>query len=159
MGFDVCSLPEEDVYDFYRTYKYIENTINKKLFISSEDNLDLENCRLALLAIENYAMGKRSLRNDFSPVNLFTNIGNNTILTLRFYPGSKSYKKFGESILVNIQFTQRDVGNIIKCLVNNTPKTAGTVKFKFALGSAYEKLCSTDIYSIHLFDESILYLN
>jgi len=148
MGFDVFLLPEEEVYNFYRTYKFIEGTLAQQKSYSSQDYLDLKNCRKSLLSIEKYSMVQRKLGNNFSPANLFAKKGKNPVLTLQFFPGSKSYKKFGESIFVAIRFTERDLINIIKCLINNTPKTPGFVKFKLAFGSVYYKLCSTDIYDI-----------
>jgi len=65
-------------------------------------------------------------------------MGINPILIIRFYPGSESYKKFGESIHLDIRFTEHDLASIIKCLIANKPKTAGALKFKFAFGSVYE---------------------
>jgi hypothetical protein len=149
MGFDVCLLPEEEIYDFYKTYKIIENTISKKQIITVQDNIELKDCRSSLQSIEKYSLIKRSQGNNFSPASLFTKMGINPILIIRFYPGSESYKKFGESIHVDIRFTQHDLASIIKCLIANKPKTAGALKFKFAFGSVYEKLCSSDIYGAY----------
>jgi len=59
MGFDICLLPKEEIYDFYKTYKIIENTISNKQSIKVQDHIELKDCRSSLRSIEKYSLIKR----------------------------------------------------------------------------------------------------
>lgn len=72
----------------------------------------------------------------------------NPTLSLEFYPGTESYKKYGRSIEVNVEYSDQDLEYIFTSIKTNAIRVTGQLKFKIMPDSIEGEINTGDIFAI-----------
>lgn len=148
MAFDFLTLPESGVYTIYESYKSMEKVLESKNNLSDADQIKLADIQHELQAIEEYTTAKRAEGLRWSLVSLFQTRAMNPTLILTFYPGSESYRKFGKTIVVNVQYTDDDLTHIFQNMRNGAPKVISQLNFLLVPDFTPDQLSTADIFTI-----------
>ncbi|MBE8727993.1 hypothetical protein [Flavobacterium hungaricum] len=148
MSFEVTSLEEKGIYTLYPMYESLVKDLEAKEFLSDEDQIKLKHFKNNIAAIENYVSDKLQAGIRWSLATLFQEAGMNPTLILEFYPGTKSYKKYGKETVVNVEYTEEDLRQIFESIRNGSPRVTGTLKYKSVPSFQPDELNTGDIFGI-----------
>ncbi len=102
---DIARLPEDQVYTLYQITKARFEKISEELAKDSEGTANLNpelgnefhNVKSDLDTLYRYFQDKRNQKIGWSLVDLY-NLGPNKFISVKFYPSSDAYQKFGDSV-------------------------------------------------------------
>jgi len=132
MALNLETFSEKQIYGIYPLYKSIERDLENIQNRSEEEEAKLEMVKVSLIQIENYSAQKRAEGIKWSLTSLFQKAGMNPTLILEFYPGTESYKIYGQNLVVNVIYSEDDLTHIIESIRNKAPRVTGQLKFKKA---------------------------
>jgi hypothetical protein len=139
---------EKQNYLMYELYKTMDNELEAKENLSDADEVKLTQTKTNITAIEQYANAKRAEGIRWSLTSLFQDSGMNPTLILGFYPGSDSYNTYGKELVVNVEYSEKDLTQIFESIRDNSPRVTGQLKFKIVPEFIDGELNTGDIYAI-----------
>ncbi|MEL1243179.1 hypothetical protein AAEO56_02800 [Flavobacterium sp. DGU11] len=148
MSLNLEMFTEKQVYVMYSLYKSMEVDLESKQNRNGEENARLEMVKTNLSLIEIYAIQKRQEEVRWSLTSLFQSAGMNPTLILEFYPGSESYNTYGKNLVVNVEYSEKDLKHIFESIRDKSPRVTGQLKFKIVPEFIDGEINTGDIFGI-----------
>ncbi|MBP1222674.1 hypothetical protein [Flavobacterium sp. 1355] len=154
MSLNLNLFDEEHVYNLYELYKHSVEELQTNKLLTQVQSIKLQTFKKRMAEIEDHASTKRNEGNRWTTTTLLKQWGLNPTLVLVFYPGSNSYKKYGQTVVANIEYNATDVKQMFESMENKLPATPGLIKCKFMPDfDEHEMLDTADIFGTRLVQE------
>lgn len=115
---------------------------------SEEDNKKLQLLNMQLEVIENYAQNKMAEKLHWTKEEILLNYGNTPTLIITFHPSSEGYENYGKEVVVNIDFTEEELLELLQNIQNNGERTPGIVNYKSVPEMTDGQFSTYDIFEI-----------
>lgn len=127
---DINSIDQRTVYTMYERFKSLKEDIESKEEISKEEQGKLKHLEAQLFHIENWANSKLSEKLHWTKEEILSNYGHKPTLIINFHPSTESYKKYGNSIVANIEFNENELLEMLTNIQNKSERKSDVVNFK-----------------------------
>lgn len=127
---DINSIDQRTVYNMYEMFKSMKEDLESKDDISEEEQGKLKHLEARLFHIENWANSKLNEKLNWTKEEILSSYGHKPTLIINFHPSTESYKKYGNSIVANIEFNENETLEILTNIQNKSERKSGVVNFK-----------------------------